>query len=184
MKDVLGVSVHPSAIARYVLSETKNERSESANVMNVTRNERISMTAKEWLQRYQNAKKELNRLTQLLAETRANMSNIRAIEYSGMPKATSVNTDLSASMVKIEQMEERIERKQQEQIDILNEIMVVIDQVGDADQRTVLTLRYIHGAGWARISGDMDKDRSTTLRIHGKALENVRKILEYLQIDT
>lgn len=142
------------------------------------------MSTKEWLQRYMNAKKELNRLIQVLVETRASMSNIRAIEYSDMPKAPSVNTDLSASMVKIEQMEERIERKRQEQIDILNEVTAVIGQVSDVDQRTVLTLRYLHGAGWNRISGDMDIPRRTVLRIHGRALISIEKILAELQIGT
>lgn len=142
------------------------------------------MTAKEWLQRYLNAKKEINRLVQVLAEVRASQANIKAIEYSDMPRYPSVNSDLSAGIIKCEQMEEKIERKRQEQIDILHEVTAVIDQISDVDQRTVLTLRYLHGAGWNRISGDMDKDCRTVLRIHGRALENVRKILAELQIVT
>lgn len=142
------------------------------------------MSTKEWLQRYLNAKKELNRLVQVLAEVRASQANIRAIEYSDMPRSPSVNSDLSAGIIKCEQMEEKIERKRQERIDLLHEVTAVIDQVGDVDQRTVLTLRYLHGAGWDRISGDMDKDRRTVLRIHGRALTSIEKILAESQIVT
>lgn len=142
------------------------------------------MTAKEWLQRYLNAKKELNRLTQVLAEVRASQSGIRAMEYSDMPRSPSANSDLSAGVIKCEQMEEKVERKRQEQIDILYEVTAVIDQIGDTNQRTVLTLRYIRGSGWSRISADIDMPRRTMLRIHGAALKSVEKILAELQIGT
>lgn len=142
------------------------------------------MTAKEWLQRYLNAKKELNRLVQVLAEVRASQSGIRAMEYSDMPRSPSANSDLSAGVIKCEQMEEKIERKRQEQIDILREVTAVIDQIGGADQRTVLTLRYINGFGWSRISAQMGVSRRLVLYTHGSALASVEKILHEFHICT
>ena len=57
-------------------------------------------------------------------------------------------------------------------------IMAAIESVPDEMQKTVLTLRYIEGLDWLKISETISYEISNTYVIHGQALIEVNKYLQ------
>lgn len=62
--------------------------------------------------------------------------------------------------------------------DISGEILHVICAVEDGKERTVLIERYLNFFTWERIAVSMGYSWRQVVRIHGKALLSVKKILE------
>jgi DNA-directed RNA polymerase specialized sigma24 family protein len=60
----------------------------------------------------------------------------------------------------------------------VSRIMAAIESVPDEMQKTVLTLRYIEGLDWLKISESIGYEISNTYIIHGRALVAVNRWLE------
>ncbi|MDD3212093.1 MAG: hypothetical protein PHY64_00335 [Eubacteriales bacterium] len=57
----------------------------------------------------------------------------------------------------------------------LNTRLVIIEQLKDERQKLVLTYRYIKGMGWDEIMDTMHYQRTQVWKLHGEALEEVRR---------
>jgi DNA-directed RNA polymerase specialized sigma24 family protein len=60
----------------------------------------------------------------------------------------------------------------------VSRIMAAIESVPDEMGKTVLTLRYIEGLDWLKISESIGYEISNTYIIHGRALVAVNRWLE------
>lgn len=62
-------------------------------------------------------------------------------------------------------------------IDLEKEIMETIGQVKDGCLRIILISRYVNGMGWDEIALEMRYEKSWIMRLHGKALVEIDKVL-------
>lgn len=134
--------------------------------------------AKQWLNRYRDASMAVKRLESQLAEVRANMDGVRAIQYSDMPKSPSVSGDLSDAVALVTEMEADIATRKAQAITTMREVMEVIEQVESERQRAVLNARYIEQKSWHKIARDIGYELSYVFRIHGMALLSVINMVE------
>lgn len=88
------------------------------------------------------------------------------VKSSGKPKKDTVIEHLDICL--------KIEKIQQEAQQKLEEILSVISEVDDADQRSVLTYRYINGLYFFEIAKRMKYSVQNVYILHSKALDNVK----------
>jgi DNA-directed RNA polymerase specialized sigma subunit len=134
------------------------------------------MTAKEYLQQYRNADREINskldqirRLRELATKTTSTL-NPDKVQSSQENKTEKI-------VAKIVDMENEVNSEIDKLIELKHEICDSIRKVGNAKQRQVLVLRYINGKTWERIAVDLDISYQWVCELHGRALISINCIL-------
>lgn len=133
---------------------------------------------KEWLWRYREAKKDVRRLEAELEELCELQKSIRAIQYSDMPKGSHNQSDLSDYMVKQEKLWRKIHKARYRRIMVFQETKNVIDRLPTADEREVMSLRYLKSMNWEEVYVKIGYGRAQTHRYHARALQHIHKILK------
>lgn len=131
------------------------------------------MTTKEYLRQYLTAYHEAQRIGSDIARLRIRYAYPSAIQYSDMPKGSGSERDLSDYMVKVEELQEQLNRKLDECIRIEIQIRTDIDRMEDDRERDLLRLRYIDGMTWEMIAERMGCAVRHVHRIHGRALAHM-----------
>lgn len=132
------------------------------------------MEIKQWLWRYRDAERMLEKLKVELDIARANSNGVRAIQYSDMPKSHSCTGDLSDAIVIYEQIIDKIATYEKRRAKVMAEIMEAIETVEDANEQLVLSLRYISLLEWSEIAARMNYSERRVFQIHGAALQTLR----------
>ena len=127
---------------------------------------------KEYLKRYRKIDREVNQLLMEKDEIFSLGTKITPT-YSDMPKGTGENNKTQSTIEKLEEQEEKINKK----IDLLYEVKEDIEKalhtVEDDTLRVLLRYRYINGLTWEEIAVTMNYDYRWILRLHGKALNEL-----------
>ncbi len=127
---------------------------------------------KEYLKRYRKIDREVNQLLMEKDEIFSLGTKITPT-YSDMPKGTGENNKIQSTIEKLEEQEEKINKK----IDLLYEVKEDIEKtlhtVEDDTLRVLLRYRYINGLTWEEIAVTMNYDYRWILRLHGKALNKL-----------
>lgn len=139
------------------------------------RNEKV----KQWLWQYRDAKKEVRRLEEELQELIELQESCRAIQYSDMPKGGRSQRDLSDEMSRREELWRKISKARYKRITEFKKIKTVIDRLEDANEREVMTYRYICSMSWEQICIKIDKKWTQVHRYHAKALEQIKKYINF-----
>ena len=134
------------------------------------------MTAKEYLQQYRNANREINakldqisRLRELATKTTQTLTADRV--------QSSPENKLEHICAKIADMEAEVDA-QIDQLQVIKErVEKVIGQVSDASQRAVLERRYINGERWEEIAVELNYTYRHVTRLHGEALQKIKDVL-------
>lgn len=134
---------------------------------------------KRWLWRYREAKKDVRRYENELHELIETQESTGAIEYSDMPKGSGSQSDLSDYMVKRDEAWKRIMKARYKRIVVFQEIKNVIEQLPSADEREIMSCRYIQLNGykaksWEEVCVITNHEWAQAHRIHAKALKNIR----------
>lgn len=135
------------------------------------------MTAKEYLN-------QAYRLNELIASNfrqierlKSNLTNIVMGSFDGKVQG-GIPTGFSVTCDKIFDLKKEIEEDSNRMASLLSEIRATIGKVSSADEKLLLSLRYLEFESWEEISGRMGYAERHALRIHGNALESVEKILK------
>ncbi len=134
------------------------------------RNEKV----KQWLWQYRDAKKEVRRSEEELQELIELQESCRAIQYSDMPKGGRSQSDLSDEMVKHEKIWRKICKARYKQIIVFEKVKSAIDRLPKADQRTVMSYRYLRLMDWEKICIKTGYSWKHVHRFHAKALEEIK----------
>lgn len=137
------------------------------------RNEQV----KKWLWRYREAKKDVRRYEEELMELIGSQESTGAIGYSDMPKGGDQG-DLSDYMVKREKVRKKIHKARYKRILIFQEIKNAIERLPSADEREVMSYRYLRIMDWGVVSVKCGTELRQTYRIHGKALANIYEFIK------
>ena len=140
------------------------------------RNERV----KQWLWRYRETKKDIRRLEEELRELMESQESASAIGYSDMPKGSLDQSDLSDYLVEREKVWRKIQKARYKRIMVFQEIKGAIDRLPSADERMVMSCRYLELNGykeksWEEICVITGHEWRQTHYIHSRALKNIEK---------
>lgn len=143
------------------------------------RNERV----KQWLWRYREAKKDIRRLEEELRELMESQESASAIGYSDMPKGSLDQSDLSDYLVEREKVWRKIHKARYKRIMVFQEIKGAIDRLPSADERMVMSCRYLELNGykeksWEEICVITGHEWRQTHYIHSRALDNIIKFIK------
>lgn len=138
------------------------------------------MTARDYLIRYRDAKREEREIELKITKLRLHYGMPAAINYTDMPKAHN-NSDLSDYMVQLEKLTDLLYAKYEKCLGVCIDIGMRLDQMtGDNSQleREVLRHRYtcINDKGrlpsWNDVADAVGYSRRTVERVHGQALQH------------
>lgn len=130
---------------------------------------------KQWLWRYREAKKDVRRFEAELQELVEAQEGTGAIEYSDMPKGGGSQADLSDYMVEREKAWRKIHKSRYKRIVIFQEIKNAIEMLPTADEREVMSYRYLRLMSWEEICVKIGKSwKAVVFDLHGRALRNIK----------
>ena len=95
-----------------------------------------------------------------------------ALVQDGMPHGSGGNSDLSAFVVKVDELLAELKKQAEKRITLRQGIVRKIEQMDDETEKLVLRLRYIQLLKWEEVAVKMDYDYRYVLKVHGRALKN------------
>ena len=134
------------------------------------------MTAKEYLWRVRDAERELKRLEQEYAQARADILQLKAIQYDADKVSGNKIADLSDAIASLEGYAERLNAQWDKLISLREDAKRRIDTMQDGRYREVLTLRYLSGQSWEQVAVTMGYDYYHVHKLHGAALKKFPKL--------
>lgn len=136
------------------------------------------MTAKDYLKAYQAEKREADVIERRIEELERKKKSVQAIRHSGMPRAHE-QRDLSDAEASIDELIEKYLQKIMAYIGKETEILGKLEEMKDAEERTVIMLKYVNNKGitsrfltWYEIAEIMNVSKRTAQYIHGRALQH------------
>lgn len=130
---------------------------------------------KEYLRSYRKARAEAKAIQESIDELRLNKMSPSLGAQDGMPRGNG-SSDLSGYAARLDELERKLQEKHDTAVHLMGEITTSIDAMENATERTLLRLRYICGFTWERIAVELGYSWRQVHYIHGKALQNFRKI--------
>lgn len=123
---------------------------------------------KQYLRRYQAAKKREKRIQEEIEELRSSKTSPVGLR-DGMPHGSGTS-DLSGYAARLDALVRELEAEKEMQMVTYREIRQQIRMVSDATEQEILSRRYLLGQRWEKISVEMNYDYRYVLKLHGKAL--------------
>ena len=134
------------------------------------------MTAREYLYQAKNLDDYINAKTKELSQLRSKIRNISAVKYDGINVKSSNRHDFTDAVDSLIKLENNINKDIDRLVYMKAEISKMIDQLNDNRYKAVLTRYYLNNEKFDDIAKDMKYSFRQTLRLHGYALEEFRKI--------
>jgi hypothetical protein len=135
------------------------------------RSNNIIEDRKQYLNRYKLLCSKLASLREQEETLRIELVNVKAINYTGMPKGNK-HYDLSDCIVRLEELYSKIAAKQKEQLMLKVQIEDKVSEMNDGIECDLLRKRYIEFKSWEQICDEIGYSLKQTYRIHNKALED------------
>lgn len=130
----------------------------------------LSQRAKEYFAQIRKTDRLIQRLTDTVNTLRSGLTS-QSYELKPDKVQTSGPKDtLGETIAKIMSLEDDINTRIDELVDLKNTTMKAIQSLPDFDQQNVLIARYIDGKKWLDIAFDLNFSISQVYKIHGKAL--------------
>lgn len=134
--------------------------------------------AKIYLQRYRAARARYASLCREINDLRDSLTGTTVQLKTDVVSGSGASDRMGATVAKIVDMESAISGEAAAVTEILNEVLAAIRSVQDETQRAVLTMRYIEGLDWIRISENIHYGERQTFVVHGRALVEVNRWLD------
>ena len=136
------------------------------------------MTTKEWLsrgrgirERISELERERQRTFELASSTTGAVAHEERVQSGG-------GNSLERKILKYTEISVEIDREKEDLLEVLKEINSAICSVSDITLRRLLSMRYIEFMTWEKIAEKMNYGYRNVLKLHGKALLVVDKILQ------
>ena len=135
------------------------------------------MTAKEYLLQYKWLTARLEAVEKDLDSLRVARESM-SVNYDGMPHGTGISDKTAKLAAEIVDMESKLLDLRSELWRKRIEISDTIGKTKNADYNSLLYMRYIEGCTWEEIAVEMHYTFRWVLVLHGRALDEIQKILE------
>lgn len=135
-----------------------------------------TLTAKEYLRRYQDANREIDALLEEINDLRIRATSITQALTPDRVQTTPTNRTESI-VAKLVDMERKVDSRVNDLHKIEDEVMQTIRKVENPVYRELLIRKYILGKTLEEIAVKMHYSYRQTCRIHGMALICVKDVL-------
>ena len=125
---------------------------------------------KTWLKSYRYLLKESERIDEELEYWRSRSEKMTR-EMTGQPSGPGGGDQVSHSVEKIVELEEKLEQKHRDLMERKTAIEKAIDSLPNETYRLLLKRKYINGNTWEQIAVKMNYNYRWTLYLHGRALQ-------------
>ena len=123
---------------------------------------------KQYLRRYQAAKKRAKMIQEEIDELRSSKTSPVGLG-DGLPHGSGTS-DLSGYAARLDELMRELEAEKEMQMVTYREIRQQIGMVPDPTEQEILSRRYLLEQRWEKISVEMNYDYRYVLKLHGKAL--------------
>jgi hypothetical protein len=135
------------------------------------------MNAKDYLSQARYLDQSINAKIQQLSQLNDLATKATAV-LNGMPHSNSSTSTMADTVVKIVDLQNEINRDIDTMVDLKADILRLVKTVSCREYQTILEKRYLCFQSWEMIAASMDYDIRWLYRLHGRALEEVQKMLD------
>lgn len=125
---------------------------------------------KQYLRRYQEAKKRAKRIQEEIDALRSSETSPVGLG-DGLPHGSGTS-DLSGYAARWDELVRELEAEKEMQMVTYREIRQQIDMVPDPTEQEILSRRYLIGQSWEKIAVEMGYSYRNITRLHGYALKH------------
>lgn len=125
---------------------------------------------KQYLRRYQAAKKRAKMIQEEIDELRSSKTSPVGLG-DGMPHGSGTS-DLSGYAARWDELVRELEAEKEMQMVTYREIRQQISMVPDPTEQEILSRRYLLWQGWEKIAVEMGYSYRNITRLHGYALQH------------
>ena len=132
------------------------------------------MNSKEYLRRAYKIQLDIDTLQEAINKMRSSLDGLQAIRFTEKVQGGKLNddTNLINKLAKIIELEDKIKKKIELQIEIVD----TIEKLQDVNEKAVLRLKYICCFTWEEIAERMGYSVRNVHLIHKKALKSFQKV--------
>lgn len=125
---------------------------------------------KQYLRRYQEAKKRAKRIQEEIDALRSSETSPVGLG-DGLPHGSGTS-DLSGYAARWDELVRKLEAEKEMQMVTYREIRQQIGMVSDATEQEILSRRYLLGQSWEKIAVEMKYSYRHVTKLHGYALNH------------
>ena len=125
---------------------------------------------KQYLRRYQMAKRRVGLIQEEIEELRASKTSPVGLG-DGMPRGRGTS-DLSGYAARWDELVRELEAEKEMQMVTYREICQQISMVPDPTEQEILSRRYLIGQSWEKIAVEMKYSYRHVTKLHGHALKH------------
>ena len=129
-----------------------------------------------YLLRYRWNKKRIRRLAEQIEELRTRKAYPGSPSLDAMPHGSNPS-DLSDYAARLDELERRLGEEQVAADRAALEVIETINRLTDEDEKSVLTLYYVRGYRWDRVSVEVSYSWRHVLRLRDQAVKHLARIL-------
>ena len=132
------------------------------------------MTTKEYLNRANVLNKKITKDKEIIANLKdAAMNTSANVSDERVQTSAPTGSRMSTFVEMIVELENSVNRQEQELMVVRDEITTEINKITDIKQRLVLQLRYLDYYSWSNIAGVLCCSESLVYKIHSDGLKNL-----------
>lgn len=135
------------------------------------------MEAKEYLQQVRNADIAIKDKMEELADLEALATKLSGLSDGDKVQASSSQDKMADTVCEIADLKAEIHGEINSLLELKKEVREVIGKVSEPVLMSVLHKRYLQYKSWEKIAIEMGMSWRHTLRLHGKSLQEIEKIL-------
>lgn len=125
---------------------------------------------KQYLRRYQEAKKRAKRIQEEIDALRSSETSPVGLG-DGLPHGSGTS-DLSGYAARWDELVRELEAEKEMQMIVYREIRQQISMVPDPTEQEILSRRYLIGQSWEKIAVEMKYSYRHVTKLHGHALKH------------
>lgn len=130
----------------------------------------LSQRAKEYFAQIRKTDRLIQRLTDTVNTLRSSLTSQNYELKPDKVQTSGPKDTLGETIVKIMSLEDDINARIDELVDMKKDAFNRIGNVSDKDQQNILIARYVNGEKWEKIAVDLNFSIAQVYRIHGAAL--------------
>ncbi len=136
------------------------------------------MNPKEYLSQVRKYDRLINNKLEIISSLRSLATSVSVELKSDVVQSSGTKDKMANTIDRIVDLEREIDADIDQLVNLKREIMSVIDKVEDPILIDILYKRYFRYEKWEEIAIEMNYSYRQVTRLHGQALQEVRKILE------
>ena len=136
------------------------------------------MEAKAYLSQVRKYDRLINNKLETIASLKSLVTSVTIELKSDVIQSSGTKDKMASAVERIVDLEREIDRDIDQLVNLKREVMSVIDKVEDPVLIDILYKRYFRYEKWEEIAIEMNYSYRQVTRLHGQALQEVRKILK------